>query len=598
MGLGVVTAALLGGLGHRYGRLDRAPGQVIGEFELRDVSTGRLHRLSQHRGRVLVIVFVGTSCPVGELYIGRLAELATTYQSRNVDFLAINSNASESIAEVAQHARESGVNFPVLKDPENRVADELLAERTCESLVIDGQGQLRYRGAIDDQYGQRTRQDRPAHYYLTDAIESVLAGRRVLVQETHVVGCPIERTAPARVRRPSSARILSGRADRASQGEATSHSSRPLPTHVTYADDVAPIVHARCAPCHRPGQVAPFSLLTFEQARRWATSIAEVIDDGRMPPWDADPRYGQFANDRSLSARERSVLLSWCEQGAPSGDMSGSPKPPNGSQVWSIGMPDVVFEVAKPFSVPAEGTVPIQRVRVATHLDEDLYVHAAEARPGDRAVVHHICVFVEDHNKTSASTLARDNLLVAYFPGETPSFLPAGVAKRIPRGADLLFEVHYTPIGKPRFDRPSVGLLVWHEPPRHLAVTRGIPAHTLRIPPGDPDYTLRSFWTAKRDIHLLSLEPHMHLRGKSFVITADYPDGRAEILLSVPRYDFNWQTVYRLTQPKSIPKGTRIHCEAHFDNSPSNPANPDPTRTVTWGEQSWDEMMIGLIDYY
>jgi hypothetical protein len=338
--------------------------------------------------------------------------------------------------------------------------------------------------------------------------------------------------------------------------------------------------------------------LTYEHARRWATSIAEVIKDGRMPPWHADSRYGEFANDRSLSPSERALLLSWVEQGAPSGDLSRPPKPPRFSQFWAIGTPDVVFEVAEPFAVPAEGTVPIQRVRVHTNLERDLYVRAAEVRPTDRAVVHHIVVFVEDHQKTTRSTLARDNLLVAYFPGETPSFLPPGVAKRIPRGADLLFEIHYTPIGKPRFDRPSVGLVVSPEPPRHLAETKGIPAHQLRIPPGDPDYTLRSFWTPKRDIQLLSLEPHMHVRGKSFLITAEYPDGRNEVLLSVPHYDFNWQTVYRLIRPKSIPKGTRIHCEAHFDNSPSNPANPDPTRTVTWGEQSWDEMMIGLIDYY
>ncbi len=598
--LSVLAAGTFWTTSTRRGVLDRGSGQFIQNFELVDVTTGRIHRLSDQLGQPVVIVFIGTSCPVGDLYMPRLTALATTYQSRGVHFLAVDSNASESIEDIARYARDSGANFPVLRDSENRVADQLLAERTCEVLVLDGQHRLRYRGAIDDQYGRRTRRDQPDRTYLVDAIEALLGGQAVAPELTQVVGCPIERQAPAKATRPAPVPVAPTAAVRFNKEPTPSPSSpnrQPLPA-LTFADDVAPILHNRCASCHRPGQVAPFPLLTYEHARRWSTSIAEVLEDGRMPPWHADPRYGHFSNDRSLSDRERSILLSWVEQGAPSGDLARAPSAPKPSEIWSIGTPDVVFEVDEPFSVPAEGTVPIRRVRVATHLEEDLYVCAAEARPGDRSVVHHIVVFVEDPNKTTESTLARDNLLVAYFPGETPTFLPPGVAKRIPRGSDLLFEVHYTPIGKRRFDRPSIGLVASHQPPRHVASSRGIPAHHLRIPPGDPDYVVRTFWTPKRDIQLLSLEPHMHMRGKSFTYTAEYPDGRTEIVLSVPRYDFNWQTAYRLTAPIPIPKGSKIHCEAHYDNSPSNPANPDPTRTVTWGEQSWDEMMIGLIDYY
>jgi hypothetical protein len=367
---------------------------------------------------------------------------------------------------------------------------------------------------------------------------------------------------------------------------------------VTYADQIAPILHARCASCHRPGQVAPFALLTYQHARRWATSIAEVVTDGRMPPWFADPRHGRFANDRSLTPRERALLLSWVERGAPPGDLSRAPRPPQLAQDWSIGTPDVVFELPEPFPVPAEGTVPIQRIRVATHLDEDLYVQAAEIRPGDRAVVHHVCVFVEDRRKGSGAVDRNQNLLVAYTPGDVPAAYPPGIAKKIPRGADLLFEVHYTTVGKPRFDRSSLGLVLSPEPPRHLAATKGIPNHKLRIPPGDPDHVVRAGWKTKREIRLLGLSPHMHLRGKSFRYTAFYPDGRTEVLLSVPRYDFNWQGTYRLAEPKSLPAGTRIECEAHYDNSAGNPANPDPTQTVLWGEQSSDEMLIGFVDYY
>ena len=317
-----------------------------------------------------------------------------------------------------------------------------------------------------------------------------------------------------------------------------------------------------------------------------------------MPPWNADRRFGHFANDRSLTERERSLLLSWVENGAPGGDLSRAPTPPRFSNLWSIGTPDVVFEMSDPFSVPAEGIVPIHRVRVATNLEEDVYVQSAEAKPGDRAVVHHICVFVEDQANSQARTPAWQNLLVVYTPGDMPSVYPVGVGKRIPRGANLLFEVHYTPIGKPRNDRSSVGLVLTPQRPQHEAVTRGIPQRNLRIPPGEPDYVARSTCLLKNDIHLLNLTPHMHMRGKSFTFSAHYLDGRQEVLLSVPRFDFNWQSAYRLLEPKWLPKGTVIECEAHFDNSADNPSNPDPTRTVTWGEQSWDEMMIGFLDYY
>jgi peroxiredoxin len=596
--LGLSIAALVWTAGLRRKPFDRNPGQVIGDFQLTDVNTGQVHRLGQHRGRVVVLVFIGTSCPIGDLYMPRLAALATRYRARGVDFLAIGSNASESIEDLADYSRENGANIPILKDPENRVADQLLAERTCETLVVDGRRRLRYRGAIDDQYGRRAHRDQPEGTYLADAIEDVLAGRAVSTEITQVAGCPIERTAPAKASRPGRDRIPTSQEGRVNEEPAPTSSPRPARAPLTYADDVASIVHARCAPCHRPGQVAPFSLLTYQDARRWSTAIAEVLNDGRMPPWHADPRYGRFDNDRSLSARERSLLLSWVDQSSPPGDLSRSPRPPRYSQVWSIGNPDIVFEMPEPFPVPREGTVPIHRIRVASGLTEDLYVQAVEAQPGDRAVVHHICVFVEDPAQTPETRNIRDSLLAAYTPGDRPSVFPPGLGKKIPRGSDLLFEVHYTPIGKPRLDRSSLGVIVSPQPPRHLVSTKGIPAHHLRIPPGDPDHVVRTVWRADRDIQLLSLTPHMHLRGKSFTFTAEHPDGHTEILLSVPRYDFNWQSVYRLVEPKSLPKGTKIHCEAHYDNSSENPANPDPTRTVTWGEQSEDEMMIGFIDYY
>jgi hypothetical protein len=366
----------------------------------------------------------------------------------------------------------------------------------------------------------------------------------------------------------------------------------------TYSSDVAAILHRRCATCHRPGQVAPFSLQTFEQARRWAPAIAEVIDAGRMPPWHADPKYGRFSNDRSLTDHERTVLLRWSLEGSPPGELTKAPVAPRYPQGWSIGAPDVVYEMVEPFAVQAEGTVPIQRFRVQTNLKRDLWVQAAEVRPGDRAVVHHICVYIDDHTQRKPGGPRVKDLLAAYTPGDVPSVFPPGIAKRIPAGAELFFEVHYAPIGKSRLDRSTIGLIVAKSPPEHVAKTRGIAGWGLKIPPRAANYARKSAWTTPTDVHLLSLSPHMHLRGKSFKFTAQYPDEHLEVLLSVPHYDFNWQSVYRLVEPKALPKGTLIQCDAEYDNSSANPANPDPDKTVLWGEQTWDEMMIGFIDYY
>jgi hypothetical protein len=575
--------------------LRRSPGQSVADFALKDVRTGQLHRLSDHRGRLLAIIFTGTACPVGELYFPRLNSIAEKYESRGVNFLAINSNASESAEEVAEHARNSAVRIPVLKDSENRVADLLLAERTCEALLIDDRGRLRYRGAIDDQYALGSRRDAPEQNYLSLAIEAVIKGRPVSPEMTQVVGCPIERTRPARQARTVPA-VAPGQAK--ATGRVTMNANESPGTAVTYSSDVAAILHSRCATCHRPGQVAPFSLLTFEQARRWAPAIAEVIEDRRMPPWHADPNYGRFANDRSLTDHERVILLRWVEQGSPPGEPAKAPVAPHYSQGWSIGTPDVIYEMPDPYAVPAEGTVPIQRFVVPTNLKENLWVQAAEVRPGDRAVVHHICVYIDDHTKRRPDGPRVRNLLAAYTPGDIPSVFPAGIAKKIPPGSELLFEVHYSPIGRSRFDRSTIGLVLSKSPPKHLAVTRGIAGWGLKIPPRTANFTKKAAWTSPGDIHLLSLSPHMHLRGKSFKFTAQYPDGKLEILLSVPQYDFNWQSVYRLIEPKPLPKGTLIQCDAVYDNSSSNPANPDPDRTVLWGEQTWDEMMIGFMDYY
>ena len=567
--------------------IGRNVGQLTPNFTLKDAATGRDVSLYGYRGKkAAVLVFTGTACPVNDLYMPRLVELNRKYAPQGVVFLAINSNALETADEVAAHAKGFGVDFPVLKDPGNRVADLLLGDRTCETLVLDGRAILRYRGAIDDQYGLGKRREKATHDYVADSLDAILAGRPIDTTASTVAGCPIERAdatakAPLRRVRPAAAPIV----------EALAKDDAPIEVGpVTYSGDVAAIFQQKCQNCHRPGQVGPFPLQTYDDARKHKAVIREVVDDRRMPPWHADPRYGHFENDRSLTPKQRATVLAWIDQGLPLGDPSRVPAPPAFPDGWTVGTPDVVFTIPADYIVAAQGELPYQHFVVPTGFTEDRWVQVIEARPGDRTVIHHIIIYLLTEGG------GREHL-GGYAPGDMPSIYRDGAAKKVPAGSRLLFEVHYTPNGKVRIDRSSVGLTFAKGPVEHRAITHGIANGKFAIPPGDPSYEVKSSWVAGEDVHLLAFMPHMHLRGKDFQYSITFPDGRSETLLSVPAYDFGWQSYYRLSSPLALPKGTRISCVAHFDNSTGNPANPDPTAKVRWGDQTREEMMIGYIDY-
>jgi peroxiredoxin len=598
----VLALVILAGVG-AFGRKKRGraaprpPRQErpVADFALPDVRTGRTVALADFAGRPAVaVVFLGIDCPIAELYAPRLAALSRSFEARGVAFLGVNANAHDSVEEIAAHAQRLALPFPVLRDEGNVLADRLKADRMCEVVVLDDRRMVRYRGAADDQYQIGARREAPARPYLADALEAILAGRRVAVAETQVFGCPIERAKPQAPKRRMPGGTPGPRAGDGPTGDVS---------RVNYAEHVAPILQAKCQDCHRPGEAGPFPLLTYENARRRASTIREAVDERRMPPWYADPAFGHFANDRSLSARERATLLAWVDQGMPRGDDAKQPPPRVFPQGWKIGTPDAVISMLEPYAVQAEGVVPYQRFRVPTGFTEDKWVQAVEGRPGDRNVVHHISVFIERHDPDPNNTHRTGPCLVTYAPGDIPGIYPAGVAKRIPAGADLLFEVHYTPVGRERTDRSSVGLVFAKGPVRYEAITKGIPPpgppeKRLVIPAGAENHEVHAAFTFRRDSHLLGMMPHMHLRGKDFRYTLRLPDGSSEVLLSVPAFNFAWQDVYRLPAPRPLPRGARIECVAHFDNSRNNPANPDPTATVRWGDYTWDEMMIGYIDYY
>ena len=375
---------------------------------------------------------------------------------------------------------------------------------------------------------------------------------------------------------------------------------QPSSARVTFAKDVAPILYNRCVTCHRPGAIAPMSLLTYEAARPWAKAIRDEVADRVMPPWFADPRYGKFENDASLTQKEIDTIVAWVNGGAHKGNDADLPAPPRlADDGWTIGQPDVVLTMQEPYVVPAEGTVEYLYFEIPTNFSEDKWVQSLEIRPGNRAVVHHVIASAHDPS-TPPGGLRRvtgETQLGGYTPNRTGVFFPPGIAKRIKAGSKIVLQMHYTPNGEATLDRTSIGFVFAKTPVKKSLVTAAALNANFAIPPNHPSYEVKSSATMKEDVHLTSFMPHMHFRGKDFTYTVVYPDGRSEILLSVPKYDFGWQLTYVFDKPIPLPKGTRLDCVAHFDNSLANKANPDPTQEVRWGDQTWEEMMIGWYSY-
>lgn len=401
--------------------------------------------------------------------------------------------------------------------------------------------------------------------------------------------------------------------------------------------DVLPVLQKNCQGCHRPGEVAPMSFMTYKETRPWAKAIKSAVLSRKMPPWFADPRYGHFQNERRLSDTEIRALVDWADGGAAEGDAKDSPAPLQFTEGWNI-KPDVVVTMPQPFEVPASGTVEYQYILVPTHFDKDMWVTAAEVRPGNRAVMHHVIVYVRppgsvwlkdaqpgipyvpvqyerDANGAAirripppgaqpanpgarrADPMAGVELLTAFVPGLQAQHFDSPVAdaaKFIAAGSDLIFQLHYTTNGHAATDQTKVGFKFAANPPKYRHLTANSTQRDFEIPPNDPNYESHSMVTVNVPAQLVWLMPHMHVRGKDFLYQALFPTGETETLLNVPKYNFNWQVGYEEAKPVLLPAGTRIECTAHHDNSVNNPANPNPNVSVRWGDQTWEEMMMGF----
>jgi hypothetical protein len=388
-------------------------------------------------------------------------------------------------------------------------------------------------------------------------------------------------------------------------------------TGPTFTKDVAPILQSHCQSCHRPGEAGPFPMLTYEQTRPWAAAMKEAVQRGKMPPWFADPHYGKFSNANSLTKAEIETIVAWANAKAPRGDEKEMPPPRQWVEGWQIGQPDLVVKLPKVFHVPASGTVDYQHIIVATGFKEDRWIQAAEVRPTDRAVVHHIIAFVREpkskwfhgekageffiapqvktESEPDTSALPSD-FLVGYAPGQPAEILQAGQAKLIKAGSDIVFQVHYTPNGKATEDQTALGIVFAKEPPKQRVLTLSATNGKFKIPPHDANYRVDASFEVGHQVELSGVHPHMHGRGKDFLYKLVFPTGETQTILSVPNYNWHWQNWYTFEKPILLPQGTKIECTAHFDNSANNPDNADPNREVPWGEQSWDEMMVGFFN--
>ncbi len=557
-------------------RFETNAGEIMPDIRVTDME-GRSASLKEMAAchKALVVAFMSPSCPLSAILLPTLAAVETEFAAGGAAFLYVNPTASDSPEVIRGAVKQHGLKGAVMHDKDLAIAAALKATSTTEVFVMDAAATLIYRGAVDDQYGLGYANDAPRNEWLRDALRAVTAGQRPRIAATTAPGCVI----------------------------ALPETKTPVITDVTWHGRISRIVQANCQECHRTGGIAPFPLETMEDAVSHSGMIKKAVTKGIMPPWFAAPQEGvmhsPFANDRSLTAADKAGLLAWLDGGRVAGDPKLAPLPRHWPDAeWAIGKPDAIYELPRTVDIKATGKMRYVNLQVSTGLTEDRWVQSIEVLPTARAQVHHVLVFAMKPDK-DGRVQVRDgnNFFAAYVPGSNMLQYPAGYAKRLPKGTVLHFQLHYTPTGIATTDRTRLGVIFAKEPPRHEVQVAAAGNHLIRIPAGAENHPEKGVLPVVFDAQILSFMPHMHVRGKSFRYELVLPDNSRRTLLDVPRYDFNWQLLYRLAEPLAVPLGSRIEGFAVFDNSTNNPANPDATRTVRWGEQTDDEMLLGYVEY-
>jgi hypothetical protein len=537
-----------------------APIDHVDNFALLD-QAGKYHDLYYlSDAKAVVLMTHGAECAAVSDALPALEQAKASYSGRGVEFLMINTQDDRD----ALAAKLKGSTIPVLIDDTHLVSESLQLAHAGEVLVIDPKGwKIAYRGPLD--------KAKSGNALLTGALDAVLAGQPVKKAQVAARGCSVKLENGARA------------------GE-----------KISYSEQIAPMLIDNCVTCHRTGGIGPWQMANYDTIKGFAPMIREVVRTKRMPPWHADPHVGTWEGDRSLSATQKETLVHWIEAGAPRGK---GPDPladlHKTWSEWAFGKPDMVIEVP-PYDVPASGIVDYQRYVVKNTLGRDVWVRATDVIPGERTVVHHVIVGIYDPkiaDERMRMIKASSPSLGAYVPGNGPTMYPQDTGVLVRADQQFAFQVHYTTSGKAVHDATRFGLYFRDSQPTYEFKTVALANPNLKIPPNTKEHSETIAQQFPRDMIIYRLTPHAHYRGRASEFVAVYPDGKQETLLSVPKYDFNWQTTYTQKTPKQVPAGTKIVHTTVYDNSAQNPANPDPNRTVPWGEQSFDEMLYGVVQF-
>lgn len=544
-----------------------AIGDRVGDLSFKDIRYLPRDLSELGKKKAFVIVAASVSCPLNNRYWPKLKKLAAELEPKGVQFLALNVEPGDTIKAIAEQALQYDVPFPFVQDIDGASVAALGLSSTAQVAVLDAKKRLRYRGRIDNQYrfgGSKPKADRQE---LREALTALLAGQAIAVAETPVDGCAIN----AAPKKPAA-------------------TLKP-----TYAREISRLMQKHCQDCHRPGGLAPFNLLSYDEARRNAAMIAQTVGERRMPPWYGSDKDARFSNHRGLNEEERALFQAWVENGAPRGDASEEPKPlPLPKPGWRIGKPDLILTVPTVTSLPADGYVAYKYFILPTNFTDDVWVDKIEIRGTNDRVLHHcnlIAITFENGQR-------QNNFITGVVPGSGPTEYMEGTAVRLPKGANLVLQAHYTTTGKPEKDQLSLGLHFPRVPVRKEVKNARANNRRFKIPARASHHRVDARITIPEEAFGLSLFSHMHLRGKDMSFFANYPDGRRERLLVIPNYSFDWQQSYDWeVGQKRFPKGTVIEVSAHYDNSPFNPFNPDASKKVGHGDQTYHEMMFGFVFY-
>lgn len=530
------------------------------------------HRLYYYDNAEAIVLYVqGNSCPIVRKSIKRFEEVREEYEEKGFKFLMINANPQDTRDLVSTEAENFGIKTPILIDENQLAADILDLDITAEVFVIStADWSVLYRGPIDDQLGYGSDKGEAKNHYLTDVLNTLLAGEPVDHIYRKAKGCAI-----ARIK------------------------SREAYDNLVY-EDIAPILKANCYKCHQEGGIAPWPMNGYPMVAGWSAMMREMLNTRRMPPWHADPHYGLFKNDMSLSQEDIRKIVAWVNGGSKKGqgeDILAALIP--NAQDWTIGEPDYIVSLDIE-EIPATGIIDYRYQTVEVDIKEDKYVKAIEVKPGNSTVLHHVLASIDypkGYNAPVDRSISRwfDGLLVGWAPGGETEVFPEGTGRLLPAGSKVVFQMHYTTSGKVESDKTSIGLYFAEQVPEKEYVIVGPVNYKFEIPPGVRNFPVNAKYEITRPTKIHAVLPHMHYRGQSMKYVAHYPDGTSEVLFSAADYNFNWQRFYYLNEPKVLPTGSYLTVEALFDNTAQNEFNPDPTATIYFGEQTFDEMMIGYM---